>query len=301
MKSASKVTLWDDRGNKFFGEGPCRLLRGVQKYGSLRAAAAAMEMAYPKAMKLLKNAEAALGFPLTVRVTGGKDGGGSTLTPEAIRFLAKYEAWRDSCIAENERLFRAHFPKTGCVVMASGLGKRFGGNKLLADFDGEPMILKSLYATDTLFSRRIVVTRHPEVAALCRERDVEVLLHDSPHRSDTVRLGLEALGDVDCCLFCPGDQPLLSRHTVARLLESWEADREAIWRPCYDGQAGSPVLFPRWALPELLSLPEGKGGSWLIRCHPEALRCLPLADPWELADADTPEELELLKNHDSKK
>ena len=44
--------------------------------------------------------------------------------------------------------------------MASGMSKRFGSNKLLADFHGEPMIMRILRATDGLFTRRVVVTRH---------------------------------------------------------------------------------------------------------------------------------------------
>ena len=75
MKAATKITLTDDNGIKFFGEGPCRLLRCVEKTGSLRAAAMEMEMAYSKASKILKQAEENLGFLLTTRSTGGKDGG----------------------------------------------------------------------------------------------------------------------------------------------------------------------------------------------------------------------------------
>ena len=110
---------------------------------------------------------------------------------------------------------------TGCVIMASGLGKRFGGNNLMADFGGKPMIHRALEATDGLFSRRVVVTRHESVARLGREGNVEVGLHDLPHRSDTVRLGLEALGELDVCMFIPGDQPLLRRDTFAMLLDNW--------------------------------------------------------------------------------
>ena len=65
MRAVTKITFLNDQGEKFFGEGPYRLLRGVEETGSLRAAAASMEMAYTKALKLLQNAEAALGFPLT--------------------------------------------------------------------------------------------------------------------------------------------------------------------------------------------------------------------------------------------
>jgi molybdate transport system regulatory protein len=86
MKSVTKITFTDDDGNKFFGEGPWQLLRCVEKTGSLRAAAMEMEMAYSKASKLLKQAEKNLGFPLTARSTGGRDGGGSVLTWQGRQF-----------------------------------------------------------------------------------------------------------------------------------------------------------------------------------------------------------------------
>lgn len=111
MKAVTRITFCTDQGEKFFGEGPCRLLKAVEKTGSLRAAAASMEMAYTKALKLMKNAEAALGFPLTMRTAGGKDGGGSTLTPEGKEWLNRYEAYRDACIQANSELYLAFFPE----------------------------------------------------------------------------------------------------------------------------------------------------------------------------------------------
>lgn len=295
MKPVTKITFTDDDGIKFFGEGPCRLLRCVEKTGSLRAAALEMEMAYSKATKLLKQAENSLGFPLTTRSAGGKDGGGSRLTPEGKRWLQQYEAYRDACVKSNQALFRQFFPQIGCVIMASGQGKRFGSNKLMADFHGKPMIQRSLDATDGLFAKRVVVTRHKQVAALCREQHVDVVLHDLPNRNDTIRLGLEALGDLDACMFLPGDQPLLHRETVAMLLESRKEHPDSIIRPVYEDTEGSPVLFPSWAFPELLNLPEGKGGGVVIKNHPHAVHHVSVADPFELADADTPEMLETLK------
>ena len=295
MRAATKITFTDDNGIKFFGEGPCRLLRCVEKTGSLRAAALEMEMAYSKASKLLKQAEATLGFPLTRRSAGGKDGGGSILTPEGKRWLQQYEAYRDACVNAIRELFRRYFPQTGCVIMASGLGKRFGGNKLMADFHGKPMIQRALDASETLFTKRVVVTRDERIAALCREQNVDVVLHALPHRSDTVRLGLQALGELDACMFLPGDQPLLRRETVAMLLECRNEHPDCIIRPGYEDTEGSPVLFPSWTFPELRDLPEGKGGGVVIKNHPHAVHLVSVADPFELADADTPEILELLK------
>lgn len=188
------------------------------------------------------------------------------------------------------------FGSVGCVVMASGLGKRFGGNKLMAPFGEEPMIARILDATEGLFSRRVVVTRSEEAAALCRSRGIETVLHSEPYRSDTVRLGLEALGDVDRCLFCPADQPLLRRQTIASLLLCGRNAPDAIWRPQADGTPGAPILFPNWIFPELLSLPQGKGGGYAAKNHPEAIRYLEVSDPAELCDVDTPEDLLRLHN-----
>ena len=84
MQAVTKIVFYTDEQEKFFGEGPCRLLHGVERTGSLRAAAGEMGMAYTKALKLLQNAEKALGFALTERAAGGRCGGGSRLTPEGF-------------------------------------------------------------------------------------------------------------------------------------------------------------------------------------------------------------------------
>ena len=43
--------LCDDIGERFFGEGPCRLLHRIEETGSLRAAAQAMGLSYSKALR----------------------------------------------------------------------------------------------------------------------------------------------------------------------------------------------------------------------------------------------------------
>ena len=111
MKAVTKITFLDDNGKKFFGEGPARLLRGVEETGSLRAAAMSMDMAYTKALKLIRNAETALGFALVRRSTGGKDGGGSFLTEGGKEWLQRYEAYRDACKLSNSRLYLEFFPE----------------------------------------------------------------------------------------------------------------------------------------------------------------------------------------------
>ena len=135
------------------------------------------------------------------------------------------------------------YGSAGCVMMASGLGKRFGGSKLMVPFLGKPLLYWALSATEGLFSRRVVVTRNLEAASFCAALGVETVVHDEPGRNDTVRLGLEAVGNVERCLFCPADQPLLSRQTVESLLLCGQNSRGRIWRPCFQGTPGAPILF----------------------------------------------------------
>lgn len=111
MRATTKIIFLDGNGEKFFGEGPARLLRGVDEAGSLRAAAMSMGMAYTKALKLLRNAENALGYSLVSRTAGGKDGGGSFLTEEGREWLQRYEAYRDACKQVNSRLYLEFFPE----------------------------------------------------------------------------------------------------------------------------------------------------------------------------------------------
>ena len=109
MKAQTKIIFFDENNNKFFGEGPARLLHAIEEQGSLRTAALSMNMAYTKALKMIKNAENALGFPLTTRTTGGKTGGGSQLTPEGKEWLIRYESYRDACIQANRQLYLEFF------------------------------------------------------------------------------------------------------------------------------------------------------------------------------------------------
>ena len=109
MKAVTKIILFDENGEKFFGDGPMRLLYAIEETGSLRSAAASMNMAYSKALRIIKNAENALGFPLTERTVGGKSGGGSRLTKQGKEWLQLYEKYRNACCEANGKLYNEFF------------------------------------------------------------------------------------------------------------------------------------------------------------------------------------------------
>ena len=97
------------REEKCFGPGIAALLKNVQEHHSLRAAAMAMGMAYSKAWTIIKTSEENLGFKLLASTTGGKNGGGATLTAEAEKILLAYEEYSKELKQYANTLFAEKF------------------------------------------------------------------------------------------------------------------------------------------------------------------------------------------------
>ena len=219
---------------------------------------------------------------------------GAALRKQALLHLTKILSRDDVFTVDLD----APFGNCGCVIMASGKSVRFGANKLMADFGGKPMIERILRATEGIFTHRVVVTRDPSVREYCDIRGVETVFHDLPGRDDTVRLGLQAVGSTDGCVFCPADQPLLRRETLASLCISAAAVPGYIYRPAFGTEAGAPVLFPYFLYTELCNLPTGKGGGVVLKKYPDLVRSVQVEDPHELSDVDTTEDLARLLRYE---
>lgn len=109
MEPKTRLYISDSEGRRFFGKGPYLLLRKIEELGSLRTAAASMNMSYTKAIGIISRAEKALGFPLTEKTTGGKGGGGSRLTEKAQNFLSAFSRCSAACEENNKNIFNECF------------------------------------------------------------------------------------------------------------------------------------------------------------------------------------------------
>lgn len=295
-------------GHRVFGPGPADLLERVGELGSLRAAAIDMGMAYTKATRIVRDAEAALGFALTERTVGGTGGGGSRLTPQARSLLVRYRAFERSSRRDLARNFAACFSgfagvtRLGCVVMASGAGERFGGapgEKLLAPLAGAPVLERTLGALPADLLDVVVVTRWDAVRQLCDRLGVRCVTHDGPLQSDSVRAGLSALGERAGYLFVPGDQPLLGEASVRSLVAEFQRCPGSVVRLAHEGRPASPILWPAEEIDALSGLTGDEGGSSLLASRSELagrVRLVEASGEWELADVDTPDDLAALES-----
>lgn len=90
LQVRSKIWLEVD-GEPVFGQGRDKMLRLIERTGSINAAAKEMGIPYRKAWSYLDAMEKRLGFPLVSRQKGGAGGGASSLTPQAETLLQKFD------------------------------------------------------------------------------------------------------------------------------------------------------------------------------------------------------------------
>ncbi len=176
--------------------------------------------------------------------------------------------------------------KTGCVIKAAGKARRFGDNKLLAELDGKELLS---YVLDALprerFSKIVAVVSDERVGELCRAHGVEVLAYEGGPVSETIRLGMSVMGEMDGCMFVSGDQPLCRRVSYERLLDAFEKMPENIARLSLWGVGCSPAVFPRRLFDALASLSGEQGGKALM--GGENVRLVQADFAAEFWDADT--------------
>ena len=90
MPSLSLRINLDPEGR--IGPGKIELLEQVATFGSISAAARAMEMSYKHAWDLIEEMNQLFGKPLVAAQTGGKHGGGANLTQLGLAVVSRFRA-----------------------------------------------------------------------------------------------------------------------------------------------------------------------------------------------------------------
>lgn len=119
LQVKSKVWLEDQQGRIVFGLGRMRILRAIDKCGSLNTAAKDLKMSYRAVWGKIKITEEALGKPLLVKSQGGSAGGGSTLTPYARTLMERYLVLSRIIDTQADDLFESGFLSANAEPLVS--------------------------------------------------------------------------------------------------------------------------------------------------------------------------------------
>lgn len=183
------------------------------------------------------------------------------------------------------------------IVMAAGLSRRMGRNKLLLPFgeDGETdgtilgTFLKKI--PYDLFSSVIVVYSDERIRDILSSFPVVLVknLHPEQGKSSTIQQGLRQSHAQDGVMFFVGDQPLLQQQTMRKLLQAFSQNPQTIILPSCAGRRGNPVIFPSRCRTDLMNLCADEGGKQLFSPYAQFIREVACGSPEEFIDVDTEE------------
>ena len=187
-------------------------------------------------------------------------------------------------------------PEIGTVVLAAGLGSRFGPEpKMLALLDNKPLVRHAAEAALAAGPRPVVVVlgAHADLvrAALA---GLDLTLVENPHFRDglatSLRVGLAALPpDFEVVVVVLGDMPRIAAEHIDRLAAAFVASSQdpAAVVPVQDGRRGNPVLLNlRHLAAEIAHLVGDHGAGPLLKGRPDILE-IP-GDAATALDIDTP-------------
>ncbi len=184
------------------------------------------------------------------------------------------------------------------VVLAAGQSRRMAGaNKLLATFDDEPLVRRTVRAA--IASKAdpvIVVSGHmaDRITGALAGLDVSIT-HNADYAeglATSLRAGLAAVPENAAgALVVLADMPGISAAVIDRLIAAFSpAQGRSIVLPTAAGKRGNPVLWSRAYFPELMGLAGDSGARHLLAEHGEAVTTVEIG-PAVAVDVDTPQAL----------
>ena len=182
------------------------------------------------------------------------------------------------------------------VVLAAGLSRRMGVQKLLLPFGSKTVIahIVDQLLASTVDEVHVVVGHQAErISAELSGRAVSIV--NNPYYKSgmlsSVRCGLRNLPE-DCraVMVVLGDQPSVTTGLVDQMLQSFATTEKNILVPLHKGKRGHPLMFSSHYRDEILTQYGDVGLRGVLHCHPDDIHELVVSDDSVLCDMDYPED-----------
>lgn len=164
--------------------------------------------------------------------------------------------------------------RIGTVLLAAGRASRMGeaGHKLLAEFDGVPLVRRvAERALEAASGPLVAVTGYRSEAVSSALAGLPLTLVDNPDYASgmagSIRTGLSCavLSEVAGVMVLLADMPALTARDLDSLAQAFrKAQGLAIVRAVSAGKRGNPVILPRATFSELMALQGDVGARHVI-------------------------------------
>jgi molybdenum cofactor cytidylyltransferase len=180
------------------------------------------------------------------------------------------------------------------VVLAAGLARRMGRQKLLLQVGGKAVVRWSVEGVAPHVADLIVVTGGDDAGIRAALEGVPARFAVNPRpeagQGSSIAVGIAALAPgTSAVLIALGDQPVLPGGVITTLLHTREQTGKAVVAPVYRGEQGTPVLFGAETFGELAALDGDAGARSIVQAHAGRVARVAIDAPMPL-DVDTPED-----------
>lgn len=180
------------------------------------------------------------------------------------------------------------------VILAAGLGTRFGRPKAEVDCLGKMLLEHVLERLEPLDLLPAVVVLRPDAAQaqeVARRYGAMPVLLASRSQSESLRAGILAAGEVDAYLLLLVDQPFFQAEMIRRLERTWQQGALAVFSEGGHGPQ-PPALLDRSLAPRLLSMSGEEGARRVAWSRMPGVVWLHFPHGLWQEDIDTPADLE---------
>ena len=179
------------------------------------------------------------------------------------------------------------------LILAAGLSKRMGEQKLLLPFGDKTIIEAVIDSAAGSKANRILV-----VLGSDREK-IEKQIESAPVRTvynpcykegmlSSVQCGLGAvMAEAKAVVILLGDQPSIAPGTINKIVDAYHKSKKGIVLPVFNNRRGHPVLIDLKYREEVSGLGSDIGLRQLIRSHPEDIEEVAVESPAIHQDIDT--------------
>jgi len=188
--------------------------------------------------------------------------------------------------------------KISAILLAAGLSKRMGEDKLLLSYRGSPMLWQTVNLLSELqVHERILVTTDARLEQIFLPPGIRSYINPIPEngQSGSIRIGIKAATGTHY-LFLTADQPRLTITDILPLLEAVKKNPDSIIYPEIDSKPVSPTVFPASFRCDLLALAGDTGGRTIRDANSELCYMIEPEHPDNFIDIDTAEDFAKLTN-----
>ena len=180
-------------------------------------------------------------------------------------------------------------PHIAGVLLAAGIGTRFGGHKLLAPWrDGAAIAVAAARNLIDALPDSVAVLRPGDeiLASLLAAEGLRIVVNPNADGGMGTSLACGvAAAEVDGWVIALADMPAIQPATIQAVAEAIAGGAELAAPVCH-GERGHPIGFARRFRAALTALDGDRGGRDILARHSNELRLIEVDDPGVLVDID---------------